>query len=85
MKKGSRKDKNKLIRLKGRGKDCTFCKGKKSPNWRDYEKLAEFLSTRKRILSSQTTGICMKHQRELARVIKEARELGLLPYTAQEE
>jgi len=42
MKKGGRKDKNKLIRLKGRGKDCTFCKGKKSPNLRDYEKLAEF-------------------------------------------
>ena len=85
MKKNNKKDKNRLIHLKGRGRDCAFCKSKKSPNWRDYEKLAEFLSTRKRILPSQMTGVCMKHQRELARVIKEARELALLPYIAKEE
>ncbi len=84
MKKG-RKDRNRLVRLKGRGTDCAFCKAKKSPNWRDYEKLSEFLSTRKRILSAQNTGVCMKHQREMARVIKEARELALLPYTASTE
>lgn len=85
MKKSSRKDKNRLIKLKGRGKDCAFCKSKTTPNWRDYEKLREYLSPRCRILSAQTTGICMKHQRNLSRVIKEARELALMPYTAGEE
>jgi len=85
MKKSQRKDKNRLIRLKGRGKDCFFCKSNKDPNWRDYEKLREFLSPRCRILSAQTSGVCMKHQRKLSGVIKEARELGLLPYTASEE
>jgi len=85
MKKTGRKDKNKLIRLKGRGNECAFCKGKTSPNWRDYEKLREYLSPRCRILSAQMSGVCMKHQRKLSQVIKEARELALLPYTANEE
>lgn len=85
MKKTGRKDKNRLIRLKGRGKDCAFCKAKKSPNWRDCEKLREFLSARGRILSAQTSGVCMKHQRQLSKVIKEARELALLPYSTNEE
>jgi small subunit ribosomal protein S18 len=85
MKKSGRKDKNKLIKLKGRGKDCAFCKSKVDPNWRDYEKLKEYLSPRCRILSAQMTGVCMKHQRKLSQVIKEARELALLPYTTQEE
>ncbi len=84
MKKG-KKDKSRLIKLKGRGNDCMFCKSKSSPNWRDYEKLREFLSPRCRILSAQSTGVCMKHQRQLSQVIKEARELALLPYTASEE
>ncbi len=85
MKKTQRKDRNRLIRLKGRGKDCFFCKSKKYPNWRDFEKLREFLSPRCRILSAQMSGVCMKHQRKLSQVIKEARELALLPYTASEE
>jgi small subunit ribosomal protein S18 len=85
MKKSSKKDKNRLVKLKGRGNDCAFCKAKSTPTWRDYEKLREFLSPRCRILSAQSTGVCMKHQRNLSKVIKEARELALLPYTAAEE
>ncbi|MFA5025993.1 MAG: 30S ribosomal protein S18 [Candidatus Shapirobacteria bacterium] len=85
MKKNNKKDRNRLIRLKGRGNDCAFCKAKSVPNWRDYEKLREFLSPRCRMLSAQSTGVCMKHQRNLSQVIKQARELALLPYTASEE
>jgi len=85
MKKTNKRDKNRLIKLKGRGKECSFCKTKTVPNWRDYEKLREYLSPRCRILSAQTTGVCMKHQRRLSQVIKETRELALLPYTATEE
>lgn len=85
MKKSNKKDRNRLVKLKGRGNDCAFCKAKSAPAWRDYEKLREFLSPRCRILSAQSTGVCMKHQRNLSQVIKEARELALLPYTAGEE
>lgn len=85
MKKTNKRDKNRLIKLKGRGKECAFCKNKTVPNWRDYEKLREYLSPRCRIMSAQMTGVCMKHQRRLSLIIKEARELALLPYTATEE
>ncbi|MBU1118167.1 30S ribosomal protein S18 [Patescibacteria group bacterium] len=85
MKKTKKKGRNKFVRLKGRGNDCVYCKTETVPNWRDYEKLREFLSPRCRILAAQTTGVCMKHQRRLAQVIKEARELALLPYTTSKE
>jgi len=85
MKKTNKRDKNRLIKLKGRGKECAFCKNKTVPSWHDYEKLREYLSPRCRIMSAQMTGICMKHQRKLSQAIKEARELTLLPYTATEE
>jgi len=85
MKKTNKRDKNRLIKLKGRGKECAFCKNKTTPSWHDYEKLREYLSPRCRIMSAQMTGVCMKHQRKLSQAIKEARELALLPYTATEE
>ena len=85
MKKNKRgKDKFK-IPTKGRGKECLWCKEKKSPVWQDYEKMKDFLSVRSRILSAPITGVCMKHQRQLASAIKQARHLGLLPFTTKSE
>ena len=78
------KDKFK-IPTKGRGKECLFCKEKKSPVWQDYEKFTDFLSSRARILSAPVTGVCMKHQRQLAGAIKQARHLALLPFTTSTE
>lgn len=69
---------------KGRGKACEFCKDKWEPKWQDYEKLVGYLSPRARILSSQMSGVCNKHQKKLSRVIKQLRHLGLLPFTNQE-
>ncbi|HEX8923914.1 MAG TPA: 30S ribosomal protein S18 [Patescibacteria group bacterium] len=73
--------KNKKIK---RERACIFCKNKTVPVWEDYEKLGEFLSARSRILSSQASGTCVRHQRKLAKAIKQARHLGLLPFTTQE-
>lgn len=85
MKKTKRgKDKFK-IPTKGRGKECLFCKEKKSPVWQDYTKFSDFLSSRARILSAPITGVCMKHQRQLADAIKQARHLALLPFTTTTE
>lgn len=71
-------------KIKPRSKECAFCKGKITPVWNDTEKLKEYLSARSRILSSSFTGVCVKHQKQLARAIKEARHLALLPFTSQE-
>ncbi|MFA6250985.1 MAG: 30S ribosomal protein S18 [Candidatus Shapirobacteria bacterium] len=61
---------------------CSFCKSKASPKWQDYEKLGNYLSVRGRILSSSYSGVCVKHQRKLAKAVKQARHLALLPFTA---
>jgi small subunit ribosomal protein S18 len=78
------KDKFK-IPTKGRGKECVWCKEKNAPTWQDYEKMKEFLSSRARILSAPITGVCMKHQRQLASAIKQARHLAILPFTTTTE
>ncbi len=62
-------------------KPCAFCGSKTLPVWSDYEKLVEYLSPRGRMLPRMLTGVCVKHQRELATAIKQARHLGLLPFT----
>jgi small subunit ribosomal protein S18 len=65
-------------------KGCAFCKSKAVPRWEDSEKLREYLSVRGRILGSNISGVCVKHQRQLARAIKQARHLALLPFSASE-
>ncbi|MGI5840618.1 MAG: 30S ribosomal protein S18 [Patescibacteria group bacterium] len=67
-----------------RSKECQFCKADIVPSWQEYEVLKNYLSSRGRILSSQYTGVCVKHQRKLARAIKQARHLALVPFTTQE-
>lgn len=82
--KKTKRDNPLLKRGKGRGKACEFCKLKHEPVWQDYEKLGVYLSPRGRILPSQISGICSKHQKILARVVKQLRHLALLPFTNQE-
>ena len=60
---------------------CPFCVKKgKFPTYKEYKKLEKFLTDRARIVSSERSGICSKHQRMLTTQIKRARHLGLLPF-----
>lgn len=62
-------------------KVCTFCANKASViDYKDFEKLRNFISDRAKILPRRRTGTCARHQRTLARAIKRARHLALLPY-----
>ncbi len=76
--------KPKKDKIKPRSKECAFCKAKALPVWSDSEKLKEYLTARGRIMSSQFTGVCVKHQKILAKAIKQARHLALLPFTTRE-
>jgi small subunit ribosomal protein S18 len=52
----------------------------------DYKKadmLHSYVSERGKILPRRATGVCARHQRELALAIKRARHLALLPYTSE--
>lgn len=63
-------------------KKCTFCTEQvDSIDYKDVALLRKFMSDRAKIRSSRVTGTCRRHQRLVARAIKNARELALLPYT----
>lgn len=62
-------------------KNCSFCKEGKEPDYKEISVLEKYLSERGKILARAKTGICSKHQKRLARSIKQARFLGLLPFS----
>lgn len=64
-----------------RRKVCPFS-GDKAPkiDYKDVKVLTRFLSERGKIVPSRITAVSAKKQRELARAIKRARNLALLPF-----
>jgi small subunit ribosomal protein S18 len=60
---------------------CPFDGGPASIDYKDVATLKKFITTRGRILPPSKTGVCAKCQRKLARAIKRARQVALLPYT----
>ncbi len=59
---------------------CFFCKNKLIPTYTDIVNLRRFLTDRAKILPKQRSGVCSKHQRGVAKNIKYARHLSLLPF-----
>jgi len=55
----------------------------KEIDFKDTELLAKFISGLAKIRARKRTGVCASHQRKLAKAIKRARYLGLLPYTTK--
>lgn len=64
-------------------KVCVFCKGKSEPIYTDSMTLMRYLSDRGRIVPKLRSGVCSKHQRSVAREIKRARHLALLPFVVK--
>jgi small subunit ribosomal protein S18 len=64
-----------------RRKSCPFT-GTNAPkiDYKDVKLLQRYVSERGKIVPSRITAVSAKKQRELARAIKRARFLGLLPY-----
>lgn len=68
-----------------RKKSCPFS-GPEAPviDWKDTRTLGRFISERGKIMPSRITNVSQKKQRELAKAIKRARFMGLLPYVQVE-
>jgi small subunit ribosomal protein S18 len=64
-------------------KDCVFCKNDLEIDYKNLELLTRYVSSRGKILSRRISGNCAKHQRKVAREIKRARFLNLIPYTGR--
>ena len=68
----------------GRRKPCPFCRDKVDRvDYKDVSALRRFISERGKIRSRRITGACRRHQSQVARAVKRARELALLPYVAE--
>jgi small subunit ribosomal protein S18 len=51
-------------------------------DYKDTALLRKFISDRGKIRARRVTGVSSQQQREIARAIKNAREMALLPYTS---
>lgn len=67
-----------------RRKVCSFCVDKvQEIDYKDAAKLRKFITERGKILPHRISGTCAKHQRQLTIAIKRARNVALLPFTAE--
>jgi len=70
-------------RFKPRKRVCSFCQDKaEAIDYKDINKLKKYVTDRGKILPRRISGNCAKHQRELTIAIKRARQIALLPYSA---
>jgi len=64
---------------------CPLCEsGVKHVSYKDIFQLKKFTSVRGKIISSEKSGLCHRHQKQLRKAIKRARYMALLPYVAEE-
>jgi len=63
---------------------CTFCVDKvESIDYKEIGRLKKFVSERGKIYPRRISGNCAKHQRQLTIAIKRARNVALLPFSAE--
>ena len=71
-----------MSRFYRRRKYCRFtAEGITEIDYKDIELLKAYISETGKIVPSRITGTKAKYQRQLAKAIKRARYLALLPYT----
>ncbi len=62
-------------------KVCPVCEsGVRTVDYKDDRALNRFVTERGKIIPSRLTGMCARHQRQLATAVKRARFIALLPY-----
>ncbi len=62
-------------------KQCYFCqKNIENIDYKNVEVLKKFISSQYKILPRRKTLLCALHQRKLAKAIKKARNMSLLPF-----
>lgn len=67
-----------------RKKVCTFCVDNvKYIDYKDAKVLRGFMTERGKIIPRRISGNCARHQRQLTTAIKRARNVALLPFTAE--
>ena len=71
-----------MARFFRRRKYCRFtAEGVKEIDYKDLATLRNYITETGKIVPSRITGTSARYQRQLARAVKRARYLSLLPYT----
>ena len=69
---------------KMRKKVCPLCANKNLVlDYKNGEQLKKFINDKGKILPRRATGACAKHQRDITREVKRARQIAVLPFTTQ--
>lgn len=64
-----------------RKRTCAFCTEKTEEiDYKDVMRLSKFITERGKIVPRRSSGICAPHRRKLARAVKLARFIALLPF-----
>jgi len=69
---------------KMRKKVCPLCADKNLVlDYKNADQLRKFVNDKGKILPRRATGACAKHQRDITLAVKRARQIAVLPYTAE--
>ena len=62
-------------------KVCRFCEDKAlTINYKDVRLMQRFVTDRGKIIPRRVSGTCARHQRNVTRHLKRARQIALLPF-----
>lgn len=71
-------------RFFARPRECAFCADKNARiDYKQVEVLRRYVTDEGKIRPRRQTGVCARHQRELARAVKRARHIALLPFAGE--
>jgi small subunit ribosomal protein S18 len=66
---------------KRKRRPCVFCIDQKRLDYKDIAFVRRFVTDRGKIAPRRMSGCCALHQRMVAKAVKRARQIGLIPYT----
>ncbi len=70
---------------RGRRRGCPFCSDTAlAIDYKDPQFLRYFITERGKIVPRRISGTCAKHQRAITLAVKRARNIALLPFTAND-
>ena len=79
MAREKRKEKPKFIK-KRKKRPCLFCIEKTTLDYKNINLVRKFVTDRGKIAPRRISGCCALHQRMVAKAVKRARQIGMVPY-----
>lgn len=73
-----------MPRKDGAGKICRLCRDKVTTiDYKDEKRLNRYITEQGKMIPRRVSGNCTKHQHQISRAIKRARQIALLPFVGR--